>query len=222
VFVNERALVSDTVQRENIHQQALAGRLRDAVVAALFTLVLQIPKLLRLRRNKGTWLLFRISLGISGAALVIFPLSSGNNWFIAIGGLVMFTAAVLLPPPKPDTSADRKARELGALVVVNGGAYQPGNGPAAAVRLFVGVEHVWALDAHFQPLLVIPTTEISFARVEELGRQWVLWIRWAEHSAEFSYHGIFAEHLARVAETTVRSVMSQRLPVLPQRRAASA
>jgi hypothetical protein len=214
--------MSDTSQRRSIQQHARAERLRDAVVAALFALVLLLPKLLRLRRKPGTWLLFRVVLGISGAGLVIFPLSSGNSWFIAIGGLVMFAAAVLLPPPKPDTIAERKARELGALGVVNGGAYQPGNAPAAAVRLFVGAEHVWALDSHFQPLLVIPTEEISLARVEESDRHWTLWVRWAEHSAEFSYRGIFAEHLARVAEATLHSVMSQRLPVLPKRRAASA
>jgi hypothetical protein len=214
--------MNGTAPRENIQRHARAGRLRDAVVAALFALVLLLSKLLRLRRSPGYWLLFRIALGISGAAFVILPLSLGNSWITAIGGLVMFAAAVLLPPPKPDTGADRKARELGALVVVNGGAYQPGNAPTAAVRLFVGAEHVWVLDAHSRPLLVIPTPEISVARVEETGRHWILWVRWAEHSAEFSYHGIFAEHLARVAEATLRSVMGQRLPVLPQRRAASA
>ena len=214
--------MSDAAQRENIRQHALAGRLRNAAVGGLFAFVLLFPKLARLRRNPGTWLLFRFALGISGAALVIFPLSLANSWVTAIVGLVMFAAAVLLPSPKPDTSADRKARELGARVVVNGGAYQPGNAPPAAVRLFVGAEHVWALDAHFQPLLVIPTAEISLARAEETGRHWTLWIRWAEHSAKFSFHGIFAERHARIAESTMRGVMSQRLPVLPRRRAASA
>ncbi len=214
--------MSNSASRENLQHAARAARLRSAAVGALFALVLLLPKLLQLRRNPSTWLLFRIALGISGAALVILPLSSGNSWFIAIGGLVMFAAAVLLPPPKQDTSADRKARELGALVVVNGGAYQPGNAQAAAVRLFVGAEYVWALDTHSQPLLVIPTAEISLARVEETGHHWILWVRWADRSAEFSYHGIFAEHLARIAEATLSNVMTQRLPVLAQRRAASA
>ena len=36
------------------------------------------------------------------------------------------------------------------------------------------------------------------------------------------YGGIFGEHLARVAESTIRSVMRPALPVLPQRRAAGA
>jgi len=47
-------------------------------------------------------------------------------------------------------------------------------------------------------------------------------IAWAGHAAEFSYGGIFAEHLARVAESTIRSVMRPAFPVLPQRRAAGA
>lgn len=200
----------------------MAERFRNAAVGALFALVLLIPKLLRVRRKPGSWLVFRIALGISGAALVILPLSSGNSWFTAVGGLVMFAAAVLLPPPNPDSSSDRKARELGTLVVVNGGEYQPGNAAAAAVRLFVGMEHVWALDAHFQPLLVIPTAEISSVGVEEIGRPWILSILWADRSADFSYHGIFAENLARAAESALRTVMSQRVPVLPRRRAASA
>lgn len=214
--------MSVTTPAENIEHPSLADKFRNMAIGALFALVLLLPKVFRLRRNPASWMLFRFALGISGAALVIVPLSLGNSLVTAVGGLAMFAAAVLLPPPKPESRTDHKAHELGALVVVNGGAYQPGNAPAAAARLFVGTEHVWALDSHFQPLLVIPTSEISLARVEEAGRHWVLWIRWAEHSAEFAYHGIFAEHLARVAEATVRSVMSQRLPVLPQRRAASA
>jgi hypothetical protein len=45
---------------------------------------------------------------------------------------------------------------------------------------------------------------------------------WADQTAEFFYRGIFAEHLARVAETTLRGVMRPSLPVIPQHRAASA
>jgi hypothetical protein len=47
-------------------------------------------------------------------------------------------------------------------------------------------------------------------------------IRWAEHTADFHYRGIFAEHLARVAESTLRGVIHPPLPVLPQKRAATA
>lgn len=214
--------MSVTAPAENIEHPGLAEKFRNMAIGALFAFVLLLPKLFRLRRNPASWLLFRFVLGISGAALVVVPLSLGNSLVTAVGGLVMFTAAVLLPPPKTESGTDRKARELGALIVANGGMFRQGNAPAVHVRLFVGTEHVRVLDSHFQPLLVIPTAEISLARAEETGRDWVLWIRWAEHSEEFSYHGIFAEHLVRVAEAAIRSVMSQRLPVLPKRRAASA
>jgi len=106
--------------------------------------------------------------------------------------------------------------------VVNGGRYQPGNAAAAATRLFVGSEHIWALDSHLQPLLVIPIAEITSAAVEQAEGEWHLRVRWADRAAEFNYSGVFAEHLARVAEATLRGVMHPVLPVLPQRRAASA
>ena len=214
--------MSTTASPAETQREGTGVRLRNAAIGALFALVLLIPKLVHLRRNPRTWLLFRIVLGFAGAALVVVPLGLWNNWLASIAGLALFLIAALLPPAKPDTTTDEKARELGAFVVVNGGRYFPGNAPPAGAQLFVGAEHVWALDAHFQPLVVIPVAEMSSARVEEFDDRWLVHIRWADHHAEFVYRGIFAEHLARVAESTLRSVMRPSLPVLPQRRAASA
>jgi len=189
---------------------------------ALFALAQLMHNLLHLRRNPRSWLVFRAALGFTGAALVVLPLSLWNSWIAAIVGLAMFTAAILLPPAKTGTSADRKARELGALFIVNGGKYQPGNAPAAAVQIFVGAENIWALDSRFQPLLVIPTSQISSVRAEESAGLWNLQIRWLDHTAEFSYRGIFAELLARRAETSLRAVMPAAPPLAPKRRAAGA
>jgi hypothetical protein len=202
--------------------ESFGKKLRHLAVGALFAMVLLIPKILHARRNPRSWMLFRIFLGVAGAALVILPLGMGTSFVPAIVGLAMFISAILLPPAKPDTNADDKARELGALVVVNGGRLLSGSPPYSAVRLFVGAESVWVLDRRFQPVLEIPVSEISAACAEESKESWRLRITWASHTAEFSYRGIFAEHLARVAETTIRSVMRPALPVLPQRRAASA
>ena len=47
----------------------------------------------------------------------------------------------------------------------------------------------------------------------EAGGDWIVRIRWAEHTADFHYRGIFAEHLARVAESTLRSVIHSPLPI---------
>lgn len=188
----------------------------------LFALAQLAHNLLHLRRNPRSWLVFRVALGFAGAALVILPLSLWNSWTAGIAGLAMFTAAILLPPAKPGTSADRKARELGAPVVLDGGEYQPGNALAAAVQIFVGAENIWALDSHFQPLLIIPTAEISSVHAEESTGRWNLQIRWLDHTAEFSYRGIFAELLARTAESSLRAVIPAALPLVPKRRAAGA
>ena len=200
----------------------IGTRFRNTLVGTFFALVLLVPRVLHLRRNEHSWTLFRLLLGLSGASLVILPIGLGNSYFLSIVGLAMFIAAILFPPAKPDTSADEKARELGALAVVNGGRYQRGSAAAATVRLFVGSERVWVLDARFESLLVVPVSEITSARAEPFQGSWLLRVVWADRFAEFSYRGIFAEHLAHLAESTVHTVMRPSLPAIPQARAASA
>src|SRR5260370_18247717 len=135
------------------HTEGFGKRLRQLAVAVLFALVLLIPKILHLRRNPRSWMLFRIFLGVAGAALVIVPVGLGTSFVPAIIGLAMFISAILLPPAKPDTSSDDKARELGALVVINGGRFPSGSSPSSAVQLFVGAGSVLGLDCRFEPLL---------------------------------------------------------------------
>jgi hypothetical protein len=202
--------------------EGTGARLRNLMIGALFALVLLIPRLLHVRRNAQSWMAFRVFLGFAGAALVILPLSLWNSWLAAIAGLGMFLAAILLPPAKPRNLADDKARELGALVIVNGGKYQPGNAAPAPVQLFVGAEQIWALDSHFQPLIVIPAAEITSANALQKKDRWILQVRWSDNAAEFFYQGVFAEHFARVAQSTLGSVMHSPLPILPKSRAASA
>jgi hypothetical protein len=202
--------------------EGFGRRLRHLAIATLFALVLLFPKILHVRRNPRSWLLVRVFLGIAGAALVILPLGAWSSYVPAVVGLAMFISAILLPPSKPEINADDKARELGALVVVNGGRFQQENSSPAAVQLFVGVERIWALDRRLQPLLEIPVGELTAACAEESEESWRVRMTWGSHTAEFSYGGVFAEHLARVAEATIHSVMRPALPVLPQRRAAGA
>jgi len=202
--------------------EGTGARLRNLMIGALFALVLLIPRLLHVRRNAQSWMAFRVFLGFAGAALVILPLSLWNSWLAAIAGLGMFLAAILLPPAKSRNLADDKARELGALVIVNGGKYQPGNAAPAPVQLFVGAEQIWALDSHFQPLIVIPAAEITSANALQKKDRWILQVRWSDNAAEFFYQGVFAEHFARIAQSTLGSVMHSPLPILPKSRAASA
>jgi hypothetical protein len=167
-------------------------------------------------------MLFRIFLAFAGAALVVLPLGFGTSFVPAIVGLAMFISSILLPPAIPDRSAANTARQMGALVIVNGGQFVLGNTSSFAAQLFVGAEHVSVRDSDLQSFLEIPVREISSAQAEQTGGNWFLRINWTNNSAAFAYRGVFAEHLARVAETTIRAVMRPALPVLPQRRAAGA
>jgi len=202
--------------------EGFGKRLRHLAVGVLFALVLLIPKLLHLRRDARSWMLLRIFLGVAGAALVILPLGAWSSYAPAIVGLTMFVSAILLPPAKPVTNADDKARELGALVVLNGGRFKLGDASSFAAQLFVGAEHISVRDAHLRSFLEIPVSEITSAQTEESHSRWLLRVNWGNKTAAFAYDGVFAEHLTRVAETTIHSVMRPALPVLPQRRAAGA
>jgi hypothetical protein len=188
----------------------------------LYALARLAHNLLHLRRNPRSWQLFRVALGLAGAALVILPLGLWYSWTTGIVGMVMFTTAILLPRADTETLANRKARELGAPLVLDGGKYQPGNASAAAVQIFVSAENLWALDSRLQPLLVIPAPEISSVRAEESFGGWNLRIHWLDHTAEFLYRGIFAELLARRAQTSLRAALPAAPPAPQKRRAAGA
>lgn len=202
--------------------EKIGARLRHFMIGGISALRSLVPWIVQLHRSPGSWLAFRVLLGLTGAALVVVPLGLWNSWFAAIVGLAMFLAAVLLPPPKPATPVEEKARELGTLTVVDGGQYQPENSRAARVQLFVGKECIWVLDSLLQPLLAIPSGAITSARAAESDGGWRLQIRWNGHTAEFCYRGVSAERLALAAESSVASVMPSPAEELPRSLAAGA
>lgn len=174
-----------------------------------------------LRRNRGSWMLFRIVLGFGGAALVLLPVASGNNYAFSVAGLVMFIVAILLPA-RERTSIEEKASELGALAVVDGGRYRlPDSSSSVPVQLFIGKERICALDGRFQQLVEIPTAEVTSFLALQAESDWYLEVIWSTHAAEFFYRGASGERLAREAENAIRRVAPPASEV-PQRRAASA
>jgi hypothetical protein len=213
--------MSTATTTETALTDGVGTKLRKTVMGAGFAVVLLVPKVLSLRRDERSWVIFRMVLGVFGAALVVLPIGFFGSYFLAVVGLAAFIVAILLPPPKATSGTDDKARELGALVVVDGGTFQSGTF-AVPVQLFVGPQNLWALEADFHPLLVIPVAELISAQTEEMDGQWILRLRWTDRSAIFSYSGVFGEQLARVAESTVQNVMRPAAPVLRRRRAASA
>ncbi len=202
--------------------ETLGSRVRALAIAGGFALVLLIPKILNIRKDERSWTAFRVLLACAGAGLVILPLSLWNSWLAAIAGLLIFLLAILLPPAAPAFDLDAKARELGALVVVNGGQFRPRNALPISINFFVGAENVWALDSQLRTVLVIPVAGVSALQVRSSSEGWSLQITWMDYLGEFSYRGIFAEHLATVAETTIRGILRPAQPVLPRARAAGA
>ncbi len=213
--------MNSTATSAQSQTENLGARLQKLAIGALFAVVLLVPKILNLRRDERSWTAFRVLLGIAGAGLVILPLAFWNSWLAAIAGMAMFLTGALLPPATSFITVDDKARELGALVVVNGGNYISRSRSAASVQLFVGADYIWALDSRFHVLQTIPVSEVSSVHAEEMEGQWTVRVRRTDQTEEFSYRGIFAEHFARVAESTIRGVMRTSLPILPRARAAS-
>ena len=206
----------------------LRRALKRAGIAVLFLFVLLIPAIRRLRRRAWIWNGLRAGTVASGAWL----LSRFIYAAAGVGVLTLGAALVLLGlavKPRPQTaSLDSIARQLNALVVVNGGSLLSAGSAKRIpqVRLFVNPDRVLAFSKRLQQLLVeIPFSsmrELSAHRVSEGTQQknapWSLDITWetaALTTTRFCYEGAFAEHLARVAETTLRSVWKKQLPVLP-------
>ena len=158
--------MSTATTGESALAEGLSAKLRKTAMDAGFAVVLLVPKLLSLRRDERSWIIFRLVLGIFGAALVVLPIGFFGSYFLALAGLAAFIVAILLPPPKATSGTDDMARELGALVVVDGGTFQSGTF-AVPVQLFVGSQKLWALEADFHPLLVIPVAELISARAED-------------------------------------------------------
>jgi hypothetical protein len=202
--------------------EGLLQRVRNVIGAAFFLFIQRFPKFLQIYRNEQSWTLFRIAMGCCGAGLVILPLTLWNGYFTALFGLTLFVLSIMLPPAELESATDRKARELGAQTVVSGGQYQPGNGRARNAQLFVSPSHTWALDKHFEPLVVITTGLISSLDVLPNENHWVLCVRWADRKAEFVYKGIFAERFARLAEESLRQANLATQPKPDKHRAARA
>jgi hypothetical protein len=202
--------------------------LKRAALSVLFTSILIIPKIRALRRKIWEWSALRLVVAALGCLL-------GWRYKYAHGGLVdlvfgiLLMAFGLLVRAKPQAkSVDAQARELDALVVLNGGAFIPHGAerPTRLVSIFVNPDRLFVVDEREHTLEEIPVVRVRQLEArpvtapgepEEESQTWDLEICWEAktmRAARFRYDGVFAEHLARVAENTVRSVIRKDLPVL--------
>ena len=186
-------------------------RLRRTVLWFLFALVLLIPKTLSLRKRPGVWNLLRFGVAVIGVFL--FAMQGGSAGFYLFV-LLLILLALAVRPTRQEKSVDEQARELGALVVLNGGRFLHTDGKTRQARLFVAPERFHVLDLEHRPLLEIPWTAVSSVRAEQAGGAWKLLVEFQETIASFHYDGFFAGHLAQIAETTLRSRLRKELPVI--------
>src|SRR5258708_13322102 len=92
----ERKVMSTTSTPVPSPQETTAVRLRNFGLGILFALVLLLPKLLNLRRDRRSWLAFRILLAIAGTSLVVLPISFWNSCHAPTPGLPIFLPPILL------------------------------------------------------------------------------------------------------------------------------
>jgi hypothetical protein len=194
--------------------RAGADRLRRGALWVIFAVVLIIPRLNRLRRQRKAWNFVRILIALAGVAMLALVAARGYALALVVAGALMLLFALLLTPERPEFSVDARARELGALIVVDGGRYIGAARSRHRAKLFIGPDRLWVLDASLQVLLEIPLQQVRAVFVEPTGIDWTFRVEWGQTTAEFIFEGGFAEHLARVADATVRSRLYRELPVL--------
>ena len=194
--------------------RAGAVRLRRAILWVIFGSILMIPKLNRLRRHARAWNFGRVIAGSAGVATIAAGATRQHNLtMIALGALALLFA-LLLAPERPKISVDARARGLGALVVVDGGVFIGDVEAPHRAKLFIGSDRLWVLNTALEVLSEIPVQQLREVILEPAGSDWKLRLNCGQCTAEFLYRGNFAEHLARVADETLRSRLHRELPVL--------
>jgi len=197
-------------------------RLRESAADSIFFISRTFPKVLTLRSTPRAWTAFRLLLGVSGAGLVVLPLSLWNAWAFAPVGLALFLLAVLLPPLQQDRGTKDTIEKLGAYLVLDAGNYSKAAEDSQAVSFYLTPTRVWTLDGQLRPMAVIPANEISMATAFPSQSDWILRIRWQENSAEFIFDGLFAERRARIAEAGLRHLIQREEAPRARARAAGA
>src|ERR1700758_1956716 len=115
-----------------------AARLGRCGLWLIFALILMIPKVNRLRRRKRAWNFIRILIAFAGTAILVFGLARGPGFALIFVGALLLLAGLLLSAERPEISIDARAKQLGALITVDGGHYIDAAGNRLRSTLFVG------------------------------------------------------------------------------------
>jgi hypothetical protein len=150
------------------------------------------------------------------------------GWTGLCGAGLLLTFSLLVRSRPLVKSVDALAQELNALVVLNGGAFRPACSarPIPLTQIFVRPDALIVIGARERRLAEIPLAKVHGVKayaVEsgsgEGAEPWEVEIDWDSGEAcmtTFRYEGVFAEHLARVTESTVLGQWKKELPIVGQ------
>ncbi|MBI4166131.1 MAG: hypothetical protein HY508_10410 [Acidobacteria bacterium] len=193
--------------------------IKRAAIGVMFFLVLLIPRVRRLRRRVRLWTVIRIGSGLAGMGLIWLFFHGRSAGFI-VGGILFILLGLLVRATPVQKSLDDRARELGALVVLNGGMMILSGEPPCPVNIFANDERL-TIESGARTVAEIPLERVQRCLVRALepgeGKPWELEIAWGSpepKTAKFRFEGFFAEHLARVAETAIKNLRQKDLAVL--------
>jgi hypothetical protein len=201
---------------------------KHAGLFVLFGTILVIPRIRRLRRRAGAWAGVRLGVAALATWLVWRHVHAGAGKVSLGVGLFLFAFSLLVGAEPAVKSADAIARELGALIVLNGGTFResPDSAPIPHAQIFVHPDQLIVQGPRELGLLEIPFIKVRKMAVcpvtQESGKgakSWEVEINWmadAPCRTTFQYEGVFAEHLAQVTESTLRSQWIKELPVIHQ------
>jgi hypothetical protein len=200
---------------------------KQAGLFILFGTVLIIPRIRSLRRRVAAWTLVRLATAGCGSWLVWRFAQAGTNTPLLFCGVALLLFGLLVRSTPVAKSVDTLAHELSALVALNGGAFRPAPdaAPLGPVQIFVHPERLMVIGSREIRLVEIPLARVRNLTVRPMADEssngnapWEVEIDWEAgepRTAIFRYEGAFAEHLARVTESTVRSQWKKELPVIP-------
>jgi hypothetical protein len=207
----------------------LGRALGKAALSILFAAILLIPKIKALRRKPLEWSAVRILVALLGCWLGWrYRHANGGVVELAVGVALMAFGLLVRAQPQRK-SVDARAHELDALVVLNGGAFIPAGTaqPVSMARIFVNPNRLFVVGEREDTLEEIPLVRVRTLAArpvlspgEPEAQTWDLELTWEAtemRTARFRYDGVFAEHLARVAENTVRNLLRKNLAVLGNR-----
>jgi hypothetical protein len=218
---------------DNPKEQAPEARLtfgqwaKRAGLFVLFGTILMIPRIRRLRRRLYVWSCIRlVAVGIGGWLLWRYKHAHAGVLTLT-GGWLFLAFSVFVRAKQVTKSVDTMAQEVGALIVLNGGTFQesPDSTFVSEAQICVQPDQIIVVGPRERRLLEIPLAKVRSLTAHSVSNgaasgdePWKVEVNWTAEepcTTTFHYDGVFAEHLARVTESTLRSQWKKDLPVIP-------